>query len=179
MPFNPAGNYTLPDGYLGVDGQPILTSQHNPPLQDIQAALNLALLRDGRAPMTDDLNMNTFKAINVANGTNSTDAINLSQLTNFVVTSANSILFDINNKIIQFGATAVTTNGLGQGTVTFPTTFSSVPNTVIAINGNSAAALNDIVLNQIISGSGFTFQTNPVLVSAPIQANWIAIGDRT
>lgn len=80
MPFNPAGVYTLPNGYAGVDGQPILTSQHNPPLEDIQAALSLTLLRDGRAPMTADLNMNSFKLTNLATGVATTDAVNKSQM---------------------------------------------------------------------------------------------------
>ena len=80
MPFNSSGIYTLPNGYEGVDGQTILTSQHNPPLTDIQSALSLTFLRDGRAPMIANANLNNFKVINMANGSNPADAVTLSQL---------------------------------------------------------------------------------------------------
>jgi hypothetical protein len=45
------GVYSLPSGYLAVTGATILASQHNPPLEDIAAALTLRLSRDGTAPM--------------------------------------------------------------------------------------------------------------------------------
>jgi microcystin-dependent protein len=46
------GVYTLPVGYLAVTGATIQASQHNPPLEDIAAALTARLSRDGTAPMT-------------------------------------------------------------------------------------------------------------------------------
>jgi hypothetical protein len=46
------GVYTLPVGYLAVTGTTIQASQHNPPLEDIAAALTARLSRDGTAPMT-------------------------------------------------------------------------------------------------------------------------------
>jgi microcystin-dependent protein len=46
------GVYSLPTGYLAVTGSTILASQHNPPLEDIAAALTNRLSRDGTAPMT-------------------------------------------------------------------------------------------------------------------------------
>jgi microcystin-dependent protein len=45
------GVYSLPPGYLAVTGATIEASQHNPPLEDIAAALTLRLSRDGTAPM--------------------------------------------------------------------------------------------------------------------------------
>lgn len=50
-----SGVYSLPAGYLAVTGQTIQASQHNPPLEDIAAALTLRLSRDGSAPMTGGL----------------------------------------------------------------------------------------------------------------------------
>lgn len=50
-----SGVYSLPPGYLAVTGQPILASQHNPPFEDVAAALTLRLSRDGSAPMTGPL----------------------------------------------------------------------------------------------------------------------------
>lgn len=47
-----SGVYSLPPGYLAVTGQTIQASQHNPPLEDIAAALTASLPRDGSAAMT-------------------------------------------------------------------------------------------------------------------------------
>jgi microcystin-dependent protein len=49
------GVYSLPVGYLAVTGSTIQASQHNPPLEDIAAALTGRLSRDGTAPMTGAL----------------------------------------------------------------------------------------------------------------------------
>jgi hypothetical protein len=43
------GVYSLPPGYLAIDGGVIEISQHSPPLEDIAAALTLRLSRDGTA----------------------------------------------------------------------------------------------------------------------------------
>jgi microcystin-dependent protein len=51
------GVYSLPPGYLAVTGSVIQASQHNPPLEDIAAALTLRLSRDGSAPMTGALQL--------------------------------------------------------------------------------------------------------------------------
>lgn len=51
------GVYSLPVGYLATTGATILASQHNPPLEDIAAALTLRLSRDGTAPMTGALKL--------------------------------------------------------------------------------------------------------------------------
>lgn len=55
MPYDSQGVYSLPTGYLAVTGETIQASQHNPPLEDIAAALNSALLRTGVAPMSGAL----------------------------------------------------------------------------------------------------------------------------
>lgn len=58
MPYSIAGTYTLPPGYSATPLTTIQSAaQHNVPLEDIQTALNLAFLRDGRSPMTGDLTL--------------------------------------------------------------------------------------------------------------------------
>lgn len=57
MPFNSSGVYTLPSGYRAVSGTTILVTQHNPIFEDVQQALSLTMVRDGRAPMTGDLTL--------------------------------------------------------------------------------------------------------------------------
>ena len=49
------GVYSLPSGYLAVTGATIEASQHNPPLEDIAAALTLRLSRDGTAAMSGSI----------------------------------------------------------------------------------------------------------------------------
>lgn len=51
-PFDGGGSYTLPSGYQGVANTPILVTQHNPPLEDIAAALTLCVKRNGAGAMT-------------------------------------------------------------------------------------------------------------------------------
>ena len=80
MPFDSNGRFSLAPGYLGVTGQTILTSQHNPPLEDIASGLSVTLLRTGVAPMLANLPMGGFKMTGLASGTAATDAVSKSQL---------------------------------------------------------------------------------------------------
>lgn len=74
------GRYSLPPGYIGVTGQTILTSQHNPPLEDIAAALTNRLPRAGTAPMLANLPMGGFKVTGLGNGSAADDAATYGQL---------------------------------------------------------------------------------------------------
>ncbi len=90
-PYDSNGVFSLTPGYTAVAGQTIQPSQHNPPLEDISASgLSLVLLRDGRAPMTGNLNMNGFKLTNVLAGTNALDAVNKTQLDAQATTQASA-----------------------------------------------------------------------------------------
>lgn len=79
MPFDGNGNHSLPQGSIVETGDKVLPSQHNPPLQDISAALSMVLIRDGRAPMVGSLPMNGNPITGLAPGTNPTDAATVSQ----------------------------------------------------------------------------------------------------
>lgn len=82
MPFDANGVFSLTPGYQAVAGQVIQPSQHNPVLEDISiSGLSNVLVRDGRAPMTGNLNMNTaFKVTNLLAGSSPLDAVNKTQL---------------------------------------------------------------------------------------------------
>ncbi|MBA4774295.1 MAG: hypothetical protein H2044_01395 [Rhizobiales bacterium] len=80
MPFDSNGNYTLPTSYFVENGDTVLPIQHNPPFEDVAQALSLALLRDGRSPMTGDLSMGSKKIINLADASAMTDAVTKQQL---------------------------------------------------------------------------------------------------
>jgi len=55
MPSDSNGVYSLPNGYLAITGETIQASQHNPPLEDLSAAMTQRLMRSGAAPMTGPL----------------------------------------------------------------------------------------------------------------------------
>lgn len=57
MPRDSNGNYSLPAGYLAVPGTTIQASQHNPPLEDLAAAMTESLPRSGSSPMTAPLRL--------------------------------------------------------------------------------------------------------------------------
>jgi hypothetical protein len=90
MPFDSNGIWSLTAGYLGVTGQTILPSNHNPPLEDIRDnGLSAVLVRDGRAPMTGPLNMGTTnKIVNLAAGSSPADGVNFSQLSTITLSGA-------------------------------------------------------------------------------------------
>lgn len=80
MPRDNTGVYSLPAGAIVNNGDQVLPSQHNPPLQDIASALTGSLSRTGIGAMQADLDHGGFKATNLAPGTNSSDAVTLGQL---------------------------------------------------------------------------------------------------
>ncbi|MFT8922722.1 hypothetical protein [Acetobacter sp.] len=80
MPYDGNGNYTLPPVYKATPGTEIITTQHNTPLEDIQAALNAVLLRNGSAPITGNWNMGTNRITFLEDGVANTDAANVGQL---------------------------------------------------------------------------------------------------
>lgn len=90
IPFDSNGNYSLPNGYLAVTGQTILASQHNPPLEDLAAALSQALLRSGVAPLAGNLSAAGHKITNAANGSADGDYVTMSQLNEVIASIANS-----------------------------------------------------------------------------------------
>lgn len=117
MPLDPNGVYSLPAGTLATSGQTILVNQHNPAMSDIASALSTAFYRDGRAPMTANLNFNTFKGTNLANGTNPSDAVNFSQL---------AVLQPLGIPQVYLGLTAPTGYVLCYGQLLSRTTYAAL-----------------------------------------------------
>jgi hypothetical protein len=81
MSRNGSGVYSLPAGNPVVTGTSISSTWSNTTLSDIATALTGSVASDGQTPMTGALDMNSQKIVNLANGTLSTDAISLGQLT--------------------------------------------------------------------------------------------------
>jgi microcystin-dependent protein len=79
MPYNPAGLFSLVASYFASPGTSIRTEQHNPVFEDVASALSSVYLRDGRAPMTGDVNMNGFAINNVVAGNSAGSVATLAQ----------------------------------------------------------------------------------------------------
>lgn len=108
MPVDSNGNYSLPLGYLGVSGQTIIPSQHNPPLEDIAAALSQVVYRSGVAPFNGNQSLAGFKMTNAANGSADGDYVTMSQL--------NAVIASVTSGTVPTGAVAgfrMTTPPLG------------------------------------------------------------------
>lgn len=86
MSRNGAGTYTLPAGNPVVSGTTITSAWANSTLNDIATALTGSVAADGQTPMTGVLNMGTNRITGLANATLPTDAVNLSQLNDPIIT---------------------------------------------------------------------------------------------
>lgn len=74
MPTDSNGNYSLPAGYEAVTGETIEAAQHNEPLEDIAAGMTARVMRNGTAPMTANLNMDSHRITNVTDPSSAQDA---------------------------------------------------------------------------------------------------------
>jgi len=91
MSRNGSGTYTLPAGNPVVTGTTISTTWANNTLNDIAASLTDSVAADGQTPMTGNLDLNTNKIENLADGTLPTDAVNLGQLGTMAVQDADAV----------------------------------------------------------------------------------------
>lgn len=82
MPFDNAGNASLPPSTWAVAGQTIRTEQHNPPFRDIEAMLSSVLIRDGRAGMVGPLQMGGFPITGLGSSADPSAAATVGQTQN-------------------------------------------------------------------------------------------------
>ena len=80
MSRNGSGTYSLPAGNPVVTGTTISSTWANNTMNDIASALTDSVAADGQTPMTGDLNLNTYKIINLGNPTLAQDAVTLNFL---------------------------------------------------------------------------------------------------
>jgi hypothetical protein len=91
MSRNGSGTYTLPAGNPVVTGTTISSTWANNTLTDIATALTGSLSADGQTTATGALQMGSNKITGLANGTVSTDAATISQVTTNVAITGGSI----------------------------------------------------------------------------------------
>ena len=92
MSRNGSGTYSLPAGNPVITGTTISSTWANTTLNDIANALTGSVASDGQTPMSGNLNMASNKIVNLTNGTLTTDAATVGQVTtalgNYIPTSA-------------------------------------------------------------------------------------------
>lgn len=148
------GVYSLPVGYLAVTGQTIQASQHNPPLEDIAAALTARLSRDGTAAMTGPL-----KVVDGAVGAPAV-AFNSAQSTGFYKTAGGNIGVAINGvETVEFGSGGIVTGARFLGEL-IPYTGITAPALFVLPYGQTLsrttyAALWAFALTEIAAGNTF------------------------
>ena len=79
MSRNGSGTYNLPAGNPVVTGTTISSTWANNTLTDIATALTGSVASDGQTPMTGQLDMNSNKIINLAEGTTTGNAVEYDQ----------------------------------------------------------------------------------------------------
>lgn len=80
MPYDSAGNFSLPPSTWATPGTTIRVEQHNPAFREVEQGFSSVLVRDGRNGMTGPLTMGNNPIRNVQPGTNSSDAATVGQI---------------------------------------------------------------------------------------------------
>lgn len=111
MSRNGSGVYTLPAGNPVVTGSTISTTWANNTLNYIAATLTDSVAADGQTPMTGNLDLNSNKIVNLANGTLPNDAVNLGQLSGEIAALGTMALQDADAVAITGGTINGTTIG--------------------------------------------------------------------
>lgn len=108
MSRNGSGTYSLPAGNPVITGTTISSTWANTTLNDIANALTGSVASDGQTPMSGNLNMASNKIVNLTNGTLTTDAATVGQVTtalgNYIPTS------DIGVTVQAYDAATAKTN---------------------------------------------------------------------
>lgn len=124
MARNGSGTYNLPSGNPVITGQTISSTWANTTMSDIATALTGSVASDGQTPMTGALQMNNNKITGLANGTASTDAATVSQISNPNITGGSidgAPIGNISPSTGKFTTLNVSSGAALLGTCTAPT----------------------------------------------------------
>lgn len=88
MPDDSQGNYSRPAGNWPQDGQLAEASQVNAPVNDLSASMSRRLMRDGRAPMLGNLNMNGYRVVGGGAAVDGGDYITKAQVESLIASIA-------------------------------------------------------------------------------------------
>lgn len=93
MSYNGSGVYTLPGAQL-VNGAVVSATENNTFRNDVATALNTAWTRDGQAPATANIPMNSHKFTGLSAGTSDGDSVRYEQVTSDVAITGGTISAD-------------------------------------------------------------------------------------
>jgi microcystin-dependent protein len=151
------GVYSLPPGYLAVTGATIQASQHNPPFEDVAAALTARLSRDGTAAMTGPLQA-APGTVGAPGSVFSTDLT-----TGFYKTTSGIGVSIGGTKVSEFTAAGIASGVWSPGMI-IPWALTTVPNSLwVMPYGQTLSRTSYAVLwalAQIEIAAGNTFFTN-------------------
>lgn len=180
MPSDSNGAYSLPGGYLAVGGNTIQPSQHNPPLEDIAAALTARLMRSGAGGMTGPLKgyEGTVSAPGYTFGTALTTG--LYKTTDGIGVSIGGVL------VAEFGSSGllsgVPTAALDDQAVTYPKIQQpSAASRLLGSNSNPALTITGVANNgsglvRLTVASTSTFSTGQKKIVAGVTGTTEANG---
>lgn len=132
MARNGSGTYVLPSGNPVVTGTSITSNWANTTLSDVATALTGSVAADGQTPMTGALQMGNNKVTGLANGTNSTDAATVGQISNPNITGGSidgTPIGNISPSTGRFTTLNVSAGATLAGTCTAPTVTPGSDNT--------------------------------------------------
>lgn len=193
MPRDSNGVFSLPGGYLGTTGETILTSQHNPPLEDIRDALTGSLARNGGGGMLANLPMGGFRITGLAAGTGSGDAATVAQIGTFkklvetIKTDNYTVLAaDAGTMLIGNKATALTFALPAASTVSgsaFP--FRNIGVGALTLDPNSAETIEGVATLVLQTGDAAIIWSNGTVwralifpkIQNPVEAFVFAVTD--
>jgi len=193
MSRNGSGTYSLPAGNPVITNTTISSTWANTTLADIATALTGSLATDGQTTATGNLQMGNNKIVNLDDGTNAADAVNLAQLTAAISTAISGVSGRILQTVTsQFTTTSTTASSsfvstghtvsitptsatskilvLQSGTMAQPSDSTPSANSMLTIYRNSTnlAGSNGIMGNVNIGYTGSIYASIAVsLLDAP------------
>lgn len=110
MSRNGSGTYTLPAGNPVVTGTTISSTWANSTFSDLASALTDSVAADGQTTMAGQLDLGNNKIINLANGTNSADAVTFNQLNSAISAAVTGVTGRILQIVQSIYTSSTTTN---------------------------------------------------------------------
>jgi hypothetical protein len=174
MSRNGSGVYSLPAGNPVIPNTTISTTWANNTLTDLATAVTGSIASDGQTPITGALQMGSNKITGLANGTNPTDAVNLSQLNDpFITGNA-----DIAGTLHVAGVTTLDSNLIVGGNGN----FNGTGNLKIAVGTTAqrpAIPLNGMVRYNTTLSAYESFNTYPQVSAIVTLTNTLLVAQAT
>lgn len=146
MPFDAQGNFSRVMNWQedAANDISILASRHDAEDDNFAAGFNDTVCRDGRATMTGNLKMGSNKITGLADGTNTNDAVNKSQLdalNTTLSTAINTAISNAYNTLFPVGSVYIGTGGTCPIAALVPTSTWTLLASKVVIDVSSTVAV--------------------------------------